>query len=43
MSSDNVDQVDQPRRFTPQDVLPPVEPPNLTFLLQLFLIPLLIV
>lgn len=34
---------DQPTKFSPADVLPPVEPPSVTFLLQLFLIPLLIV
>lgn len=34
---------DEPSRFSPADVLPPVEPPSVTFLLQLFLIPLLIV
>ncbi len=33
----------QPTKFSPADVLPPVEPPSVTFLLQLFLIPLLIV
>jgi hypothetical protein len=34
---------DQPTKFSPADVLPAVEPPSVTFLLQLFLIPLLIV
>jgi hypothetical protein len=32
-----------PQKFTPDDVLPHVEPPNVTFLLQLFFIPLVIV
>lgn len=34
---------ERPIRFSPDDVLPPVEPPNLAFIRQLVLIPLLIV
>jgi HEAT repeat protein len=41
-SNDRYAQV-KPPKFSPDDVLPQVEPPNITFLLQLFLIPLLIV
>jgi hypothetical protein len=33
----------KPVRFSPDDMLPPVEPPNLAFIRQLVLIPLLIV
>lgn len=44
MSSDRLNPLPpKPARFSPDDVLPHVEPPNVTFLLQLFLIPLLIV
>lgn len=34
---------ERPLKFSPDDVLPPVEPPNLAFIRQLVLIPLLIV
>jgi hypothetical protein len=43
MKPDAVQPSDQPMRFSPDDVLPPVEPPNLAFVRQLVLIPLLIV
>lgn len=41
--NDSVDQSDRPIKFSPDDMLPPVEPPNLAFVRQLVLIPLLIV
>lgn len=34
---------ERPIKFSPDDILPPVEPPNLAFIRQLVLIPLLIV
>jgi len=34
---------DRPIKFSPDDILPPVEPPNIAFIRQLVLIPLLIV
>jgi hypothetical protein len=40
---DSVDSPDRPIKFSPDDILPPVEPPNLAFIRQLVLIPLLIV
>lgn len=32
-----------PRRFSPEDTLPPVEPPSATFIIQLFVVPAVIV
>jgi HEAT repeat protein len=44
MASDYPDHLPpKPQKFSPDDILPPVEPPSVTFLLQLFLIPLMIV
>lgn len=41
--NDPAEQPERPLKFSPDDVLPPVEPPNLAFIRQLVLIPLLIV
>jgi len=43
MAPDSPDQPEKLQKLSPDDVLPPVEPPNVAFLMQLFLIPLMIV